>query len=91
MTIEILKQFSQDPNPDNYVFGQVISIPMPGTLKIKTITGLEITVNDSNHYIIGDRVILARGFKDLSSLFIVRKIDIKYPVSENLIIPTGGG
>ena len=91
MMTDILKQFSQENVPNGYMFGQVKSIPAPGTLKIKTTTGLEITVKDSKQYKLGDRVILARGFKDISNLFIVRKIDTRYPASENIVIPMGEG
>jgi hypothetical protein len=92
--VDVLKQFSLDPlaESDIYSYGEVILIKGSGVMKIKTTSGLELTVRDTSQvYAIGDQVVLGKKDGTLNSVFIIRKIDRICKSAVNVVISNGQG
>jgi hypothetical protein len=89
---DILKQLRPTQPTDVYTYGNVVSVGSGGIIKIKTTTGVELSVRDTKQtYFVGDRVILGTDDKKLSNVFIIRKVDKIHQTSITLTISMGQG
>lgn len=90
--VDVLKQFSPDLSAGVYSYGEVILTGSGGAIKIRTTSGLELTIRDTNQvYAVGDQLVLGKKEGNLNSVFIIRKIDRICRSSVSVVISEGQG
>ncbi len=90
--VDVLKQFSPDLPAGVYSYGEVILIGSGGVIKIRTTSGLELTLRDTSQaYAVGDQLVLGTKDGNLNSVFIIRKIDRICRSAVNVVISEGQG
>lgn len=90
--VDVLKQFNPNVSIKVYSYGSVISTSAGGMLKIRTTSGLELSIRDKQQsYSIGDQIVLGSKDGSLNSVFILRKIDKICQTAVNVVISTNQG
>ena len=90
--VDVLKQFSPKLSAGVYSYGEVILIGAGGIIRIRTTSGLELTLRDTSQaYAVGDQLVLGAKDGNLNSIFIIRKIDRICRSAVNVVISEGQG
>ena len=90
--VDILKQFGSDAAAGVYGYGEVLSVGSGGLVRIRTTSGLELSLKDTTQsYAAGDQLVLGKKDGNINSVFILRKIDRICRTALNVVISTNQG
>ena len=90
--IDVLKEFNPDLFTGTYAYCEVISVGSGGNIKIRTASGLEMSVRDAGQaYAVGDQLVLGVRDGNMNSIFIIRKLVRMHPAATNMVVSIGQG